>query len=160
MDRKVGNSRRGRVRARVRGSRYRRAPLSRKVQDAQHEAAHLVVGLVLGLRLRRAFLTSSSATILGRCVWTRHPVHNEASKIMVAAGVAWERRVTGRLAGAAEDLRMLRELDVTTRGHLRMLERAAWAILESRARMHAAITRALLDDDVTASTIRAWVAGS
>lgn len=140
---------------RARGG-YRRAPLSRKIQDAQHEAAHLVVGLALGLRLRRATI-KRDGDLLGYVHF--HDGPREAELITWAAGLAWERRF-GDLEHAAGDLALLRSARVKGNARLRALERAAWCVLESRADVHERVARALLDDDVTAASVSRLVEAS
>ena len=126
-------------------------------QDAQHEAAHVVVGVALGLRLDRASVreeTHGDETWLGFALFYEGP--RVAMNIMTAAGVVWERKV-GDLAHASEDLKLLRRGRVRTNAELLALERAAWAILEGRASLHARVTRALLEGDVTGADLRAMV---
>jgi hypothetical protein len=142
------------VRRVVRRSRYRRTPLSRKIQDAQHEAAHVVVGLALGLRLSRATVKREGDT-LGYVEFQKGA--REAELITWAVGVAWERRF-GDLEHAAGDLALLRAARVRGVARLRALERAAWCVLESRAGVHERVTRALLEDDVTPATLARLVA--
>jgi hypothetical protein len=72
---------------------------------------------------------------------------------MFAAGVAWERRV-GDLVWASDDLKVLRDIGVTG-SRLTACERAAWALLESRAGVHARVTRALLDGDLDDRSVKA-----
>lgn len=71
----------------------------------------------------------------------------ESWALMFAAGVAWERRV-GDLENAIYDLEELRKLRVRGNAAVAALERAAWALLETRASQHARITRALLEGDL------------
>ena len=122
-----------------------------KFEDAQHEAAHVVVGVALGLVLIRATVTASGDD-LGFAEFEDGP--REANLIMFAAGVAWERRV-GDLVYAQGDLEILRGT-FRVRGTARLvaLERAAWAILETRSALHARVTRALLERDLDARTVR------
>ncbi len=125
----------------------------RDLGDAQHEAAHVVVGVAMGLRLWRVTLVPEvrgGSTWLGTTEWYQ-PMPREADLLMMAAGVAWERRV-GDLDHAAGDLSILRRMGVRgprAPGRLRALERAAWAVLMSRAGLHARVTRALLERDLT-----------
>jgi hypothetical protein len=127
------------------------------LQDAQHEAAHVVVGVTLGLRLSRATIAPADPEALGLTEWAA-PWPREADLLMTAAGVAWERRA-GDLAHAAFDLRALRRMGVRGNARLVALERAAWAVLESRAALHARVTRALLEGDVTPRVLRTLVRG-
>lgn len=126
---------------------------SKELATAQHEAAHLVVGVALGLKLHRATIKPID-DCLGYVAFFDGP--REAELIMLAAGVAWERKY-GNLRHAGADLKDLRRMRVRGNARIRVLERAAWAILESRPGMHARITRALLEDDVTPATLAAIV---
>lgn len=131
--------------------------MARTIEDAQHEAAHVVVGVALGLRL---FSASIGRTIerdgesAGTTVWYPKPWPREADLIMTAAGVAWERHC-GDLANASYDLNDLRRAGVKGNARIRVLERAAWALLMSRPEMHARVTRALLEGPFTEADVRA-----
>lgn len=127
-----------------------------RLETAQHEAAHIVVGVSLGLRFAaaRVYADGDSA---GYAQFWAGP--REAELICDAAGIAWERRVTGQLYRAAYDVRALRRAGVTGTARVRALELAAWAVLEARAALHAKVTRALLSGDaLTARDLRAIVA--
>jgi hypothetical protein len=128
----------------------------RSLADAQHEAAHVVVGVALGLRLCEARLTPADPEILAYALFAPGPC--EAERIMYAAGVAWERHA-GDLAHAAGDLEALRRGGVRGNARLRALERAAWAVLVSRPGAHASVTRALLERDLTAADVRRLARG-
>lgn len=108
---------------------------------AQHEAAHVVVGVALGLRLRRATLAPRSKAWLGYA-WFPH-AHGARGSIMYAAGLAWE-RVAGNARWAGGDVECLRK-----RGHSRLdinaFARAAEALLSTRSVAHARVTRALVE---------------
>jgi hypothetical protein len=123
-----------------------------KFEDAQHEAAHVVVGVALGLVLRRATI-KSDGDWLGFVLFDSGA--REAELIMYAAVVAWERRTGGDLVYAQGDLEILRGT-FRVRGNARLvaLERAAWAILETRSALHARVTRALLERDLDARAVR------
>ena len=123
--------------------------------DAQHEAAHVVVGLALGLRLSCVWIGRAAGETYGWTEWEPEPFPREADLIMTAAGVAWERRV-GDLEWAGDDLRYLRRKGIKGRSRLVALERAAWALLEGRAAAHARISRALLEArDLNARAVKA-----
>lgn len=128
------------------------------LQDAQHEAAHVVVGVTLGLRLYRATIHphDGAPDDSGYAWFWDGP--REAELIMAAAGVAWERRV-GDVWHARDDIAWLRSRRVRGNARLVALERAAWAVLESRAALHARVTRALLEGDVTPRVLRTLVRG-
>ena len=128
-----------------------------RLQDAQHEAAHVVVGVALGLRLYRATVTPEGDN-LGTTTWHPKPWPREADLIMTAAGVAWERRC-GDLTHARWDLAQLRRRGVRGNARLVVLERAAWAVLWERRSLHARLTRALCEGDLTARDVRALARG-
>lgn len=130
--------------------------MTRCLADAQHEAAHVVVGLALGLRLARVALGEKQApggAFVGETVWHGDPWPREAGLLMTAAGVAWERRC-GNLRHAAYDIADLRRAGVKGNARIRVLETAAWSILATRAGVHARVTRALVERDLTASDVR------
>lgn len=131
-----------------------RRKLDQKLADAQHEAAHVVVGVALGLRLFKATLRSDRPDDAGYTWFWEHPAR-EAYMVMTAAGITWERRVNGDVWPARDDVRVLREqFGVKGNRRIRALECAAWAILETRVRAHGLVTRALLEGDLTAARIR------
>jgi hypothetical protein len=124
------------------------APTSYVEEDpadtAAHEAAHVVVGVALGLRLMRAAVCPPGRTWLG---YTWFPsAKGIPYAITLAAGIAWERQHANRPSPGDEQL--LREL-----GHgpavIRALAVAAGAIVETRQRAHERVTHALLEHDLT-----------
>lgn len=136
---------------------------SRKLADAQHEAAHVVVGVALGLRVFRVSIyprpgRPRGETEVGYSDWEPKPWPREAGLIMTAAGVAWERRC-GDLEWAAWDLKDLRAAGVRGNARLVALERAAWAVLMSRAGLHARVARALLEGPITARDVARMIRG-
>jgi hypothetical protein len=129
--------------------------MARVIEDAQHEAAHVVVGVALGLKLVRATALSEGAW-LGGSTFMIGAGDRYADLICTAAGVAWERRC-GDLKHALSDVAYLRRVGVKGTRPLRTLERAAWALLETRASVHARVTRALLEEDLDDRSVRALV---
>jgi len=130
--------------------------------DAQHEAAHIVVGVALGLRLRRAWLGAEKHGIyeyLGMTEWEPRPWPREAGLLMTAAGLAWERHC-GDLIHARSDTSELRRAGVRGNARVRVLERAAWAVLMSRHEIHTRVARALLHGPLTAADIAIMIRGS
>lgn len=129
---------------------------------AQHEAAHVVVGVALGLRLRVASVAASYqdgrkldgyARFDGRCGTT------EAFGLMLAAGVAWERNVTGSDTFARGDLGVLREMHIRTPARVAALARASWSLLRELGPVHARLTRALVERDLTGADLTALARG-
>jgi len=135
---------------------------ARPLDVAQHEAAHVVVGVALGLRVRLAQLDPP------RPGWTRsggvwfdgRSGTTEAWGLMLAAGVAWERALRGHARGAAGDLAVLRSMHVHTAPRVRALELAAAALLAGLGPAHARVTRALLERDLSGADIAALAAGA
>jgi hypothetical protein len=127
--------------------RRTRDPLEH-LATAQHEAAHVVVGVHLGLRLRRVELLAPVGASAngwfdvswGGLVWfERGPA--AALALMYAAGVAWE----GALGSTSPaDARLVREI-MPGRGSVKACARAAGALLAGLGTAHARVTRALLE---------------
>lgn len=114
------------------------------LQNAQHEAAHVVVGLALGLRLRRVvvgFQTVDGVETHGHALFDGRCGSVEAWQIMYAAGVAWERHA-GDVAWAWRDLALLHSQRPAV---VRALEHASWCVLMRAQGAHARITRALCE---------------
>ena len=135
----------------------------RSLEVAQHEVAHVVVGVALGLRMDRAALAPAPDLDPheGGAAWFRvERRHRQAWALTVAAGVAWERAVTGQRwpHGSSEDARILRRL-VRGRHAREALIRAAGAMLATLAPVHARVTRALLERDLTARDVAALARG-
>lgn len=121
----------------------------RDLDTAQHEAAHLVVGVSLGLSLRRAVIEPAPQDwqAPGYC-WFPRGVRRKrlALATMYAAGIAWENAIGN--TEAETDARLCRELvgslhDVTT------CVKFAGALLVTLAPIHTRVTRALLDRDLS-----------
>ncbi len=115
------------------------------VEIAQHEAAHVVVGCALGLRLRSVLVgatwieglgeTQGHALFDGRCGSI------EAWLIMYAAGSVWEKRAGDPGYAWADVARMKGQ----SAAGIAALEHAAWCIVKHASAAHARVTRALCD---------------
>ena len=137
-----------------------RTPDPRPLDVCAHEAAHVVVGVALGLRLRRAVVAREplpgGRVGLGWVQFAGGVRRRLAHAIMAAAGVAWERATGGR--GDYYDRRYARELVAS--GHdLESCVVAASALLATRGAAHAAVTRALLERDLGPRDIEAIARG-
>lgn len=126
---------------------------SPSLHTAQHEAAHIVVGTALGLRLRRASARPWGDDCEGYAWFPLPPDRRTwAQAVMVAAGVAWERAVAPTVAdaegGARYDWADLLESTPTVHD-AETCVRAAVALLAGLGPLHARVTRALLERDLT-----------
>jgi len=133
----------------------------RPLDTAQHEAAHVVVGVALGLKLDRAELGNpKDPHLAGSATFDVGKHHDTAWALTVAAGIAWERAATGRRwpHAASGDARILRAL-VRGRHAREALIRAAAAMLTTLAPVHARVTRALLERDLGPADIAALARG-
>jgi hypothetical protein len=133
----------------------------RDVEVAQHEAAHVVVGVALGLRVKRAELDPPRAgwSRSGGVWFDGRAGTTEAWGLMLAAGVAWETALRGHARGASGDLAVLRHMHVHTRDRVRALSTAAAALLAGLGPEHARVTRALLERDLTGRDVEALARG-
>jgi hypothetical protein len=125
------------------------ATSSRSLVVAQHEAAHIVVGVALGLRLSSAKLSPVDAP-----GWLGYALFPRASglpwAVVLAAGVAWDRALGGRSDG---DLALLRRLGFRRPRDVHALEVCAAGLLATRGEAHGRVTRALLERDLTGADI-------
>jgi hypothetical protein len=126
--------------------------------DAQHEAAHIVVGVALGLRLRKASVQPWPDGDADGWVWFPLPPKRRtwAQAVMVAAGVAWERAVRPSVCDAEGDAQydwadLLAQ--VPTRHDAETCVRAAASLLTNLGPVHARVTRALLERDLTGADV-------
>lgn len=135
----------------------------RCLAGAQHEAAHVVVGVALGMRMRRAVLEPPGAgrtwTWSGGVWFDGRASTTEAWGLMLAAGVAWEWAVAGHARFARGDLALLRSMGVGTRDRVRALATASGAMLAGLGAAHARVTRALLERDLGPDDIAALARG-
>lgn len=115
---------------------------------AQHEAAHVVVGCALGLRLRAATVRPKTSPAIQGYVLFRDGSAT-ALGLMYAAGVAWDRALG---EDSPADRKLIHELGFTVRDG-RGLVRAAGAMLRDLGGAHARVTRALLERNLGAVDI-------
>lgn len=126
---------------------------ARDLDVAQHEAAHVVVGVALGLRLRKA-VVGRVAHMLGYAWFTNHG-SKTAHAVMYAAGVAWNHAL-GEHSPA--DAKLCRE-QVKTDADVRTCVRLAGDLLKSRGEAHKRVTLALLQRDLNSRDIAAIARG-
>jgi hypothetical protein len=119
---------------------------SARLITAQHEAAHIVVGVALGLRLHSATITPAEDYY--GYAWFPWGGTKIADSITLAAGVAWERAIGSTRGYERDDLAQLRALQRSASG-VQAAVRAAGALLASLGPVHARVTRALLERDLT-----------
>lgn len=137
-------------------------PSKRSLAVAQHEAAHVVVGVALGLKLGRASaLPWGDAE--GYCWFPLPPGRRTwADAVTGAAGVAWERAVAPSVADAegvqCHDWAELLAA-VPSRHDAETCVRAAAALLTTLGGAHARVTRALLERDLGPDDIAALARG-
>lgn len=127
---------------------------------AEHEAAHVVVGLALGLKLRKATIEptpiGADQIALGYA-WFEHGKNYLAHALMLCAGVAWERR-PGGLGDSPEDYALAKHA-LRYKSDVETGVRLARELLDSRRRVHAKIASELCDRDLTAADVEALVLG-
>ena len=133
----------------------------RDLAAIQHEACHIVVGIALGLRLRKAVISKGvleGQNIAGYSWFTSHG-SALAHAIMCAAGVVWE-RAHGR-ESPIDYRHMLEELNVKgdVDGEVRTCLRLAQILLKNHGTAHKRVTMALLEKDLTDRDIRAIARG-
>jgi hypothetical protein len=125
-------------------------PAVRDLATAQHEAAHVVVGVALGLRLRLAAVgrhrDPEHGWIDGYAAFDKRTGTVEAYATMLAVGVYYE-RARGGGAAATGDLAALRVMGYRA-SRIETLVILAGALLESRRGAWARVTAALLERDL------------
>jgi hypothetical protein len=129
---------------------------------AQHEAAHVVVGVALGLKLGRVSALPW-ADGDGYCWFPLPPGRRAwADAVTGAAGVAWERAVAPAVGDAEgrQSADWAELLAATPSRHdAETCVRAAAALLAGLGGLHARVTRALLDRDLGPEDIAALARG-
>ncbi len=159
--------------------RKRRTPDElRLLSVAKHEAAHVVVGVSVGLKLREAVIGIgpwSNGLIRLGYAWFDEPVRGrkEAFALMTAAGIAWD-RVAGPMSPAdlaqlaavgcevkeslGGDEPLLREYTSGRHGAEACI-RAAGSMLTDLRGAHVKVTRALLTRDLKGADIETIARG-
>lgn len=138
----------------------------RSLVGAQHEAAHVVVGVALGLKLGRASAARwalDGVACEGYCWFPLPPGRREwADTLMRAAGVAWERAIAPAVADPdgpqCDDWAEILAY-VPSRHDAETCVRAAAALLAGLGAAHARVTRALLERDLGPDDIAALARG-
>jgi len=114
---------------------------------AEHEAAHMVVGLALGLRFKRAAVEDFEwrGWQAGGFTWfAGGPRTRLASGVMSCAGIAWESRQGGVPEYADGDRKLAREW-LASMHDVRAATRIANEILTSRKRIHRTLAHRLCE---------------
>jgi len=133
--------------------------VTRLADVAEHEAAHIVVGLALRLPFKAARLGEErwrNLTILGY-TWFGGRCHI-AHGVAACAGIVWERRPGGRPDAAAGDRRLARE-NLRTRAGIETGCRLAAEILSRRRGILEIVARELCDRDLGPAELAEMVLG-
>lgn len=136
---------------------------TRDLEMAQHEAAHVVVGCAMGLRLRevivRVHWDPAERQYVGgvTCFDGRHGTRI-AWELMGAAGIAWSKIAGCPWQWYRYDMRDLKRTVRSKRGRDAVI-RASMAVLRTLPREHARVTRALLERDLSGGDIAAMARG-
>ena len=125
---------------------------ARALDVAQHEAAHVVVGVSLGLILSRATALPKSGDYQG-CTWFESQYNRRSAfATMFAAGIAWDSALGLHPRWSSWDRKHVRD-HCASRHDVYTHIRAAGALLTQLSAPHALVTRALLERDVTGADI-------
>jgi len=139
----------------------------RDLAVAAHESAHVVVGIALGLRLRKVVVKveSEGEWISGGWCWFTNGGSSLAHAIMYGAGVVWE-RAHGRESPLdyrymLEELKVYMPNDSSIKQNVetRTCLRLAGLLLRNHGKAHRQVTKALTERDLTDKDIRAIARG-
>lgn len=130
---------------------------------AAHEAAHVVVGVALGLRLREARVCRErlpdGRTLEGYAWFAGSPRgRREAFALMYAAGIAHDRALRTPGYSYSWDAAHAREMCSGRLGYEATIKAAA-ALLQLLREPHARVTAALMERDLRAADILALARG-
>jgi hypothetical protein len=133
-----------------------------RTDTADHEAAHVVVGVAVGLRLKLASICHGTGDNEGVAWFIGSRVRNSlALGLMYCAGAAWEARKgdRGHESYARGDLELARKWLGLSKSDVRAGVRVASELLDARRALHARVARELCDRDLTHKDVRALVLG-
>jgi hypothetical protein len=132
------------------------------LEAAQHEAAHVVVGVALGLHLSKASARAWTSGDADGWTWFPAPPNRceWAYALMTAAGVAWERKTNPKSWRWHAKYDWEELLGAVPGKHdAEACVRAATSMLAGLAAVHARVARALLEKDLTGADISAIAHG-
>lgn len=134
--------------------------MSVRADAAEHEAAHVVVGLALGLKLRKAALGyfDNPQHYLDGFTWFSHGRQYLAFGVMICAGIAWERREGGNPSNAALDAKQAKQIHIYS-ANVETSVRLADELLRARRAAHARVARELCDRDLGPADVERLVIG-
>jgi hypothetical protein len=141
--------------------------MTTRAEHAEHEAAHVGVGLALGLPLKVATLKRSvwQKIEIEGFVWFGDLRNRLAHGVMACAGVVWEARPGGEPKGARGDLTNARFfLQSVRRGsslaaNVQTGCKLAAEIMRTRQRVLARVARELCDRDLRPAELAEMVVG-
>ncbi len=125
---------------------------------AAHEAAHVVVGLAVGLSLKYVLIATPGNEAAGLTLWNSDG-SDIGYAIQYAAGVVWDEM---SLQGYSRDDARLCRKHVDYQADVNVCKRVAKALLLSRKVAHQLITKALLAADhyrLTGADVRNLIKG-
>lgn len=128
-------------------------------ETAEHEAAHVIVGLALGLKLRKATIEPSvlNGHVAAGYSWFYVGRKYMAFGIMACAGIAWERRRGRNATAIAGDLEIAQQVWDCRRSEIETGVKLAREIIEGRRRLHARVASELCDRDLSPADVEALV---
>ena len=130
--------------------------------DAEPEAAHLVVGCALGLKLKRAFVRRQydkdlKALVDGITYFSGFERRKLAFGIMACAGLAYERKINrGADHYASGDIKLAR-MCFSSLHDIEVGVKLARELLDGRRRLHARVASELCDRDLGPADIELLV---
>lgn len=134
--------------------------MTTRTDHAEHEAAHVVVGLALGLPLKiaRARLERWKGIEIEGFVWFGAPSRRMAHGITACAGIVWENQPGGSKVGASAD-RAHAAYYLRTAESIRTGCKVASEIIRTRGAILARVARELCDRDLRPAELAEMVVG-